>query len=163
MPSISADLNARVTTLSAVLTSKRDRQLVATALQAANGNWSIALDQLKGKLKPASLQKATLAHSLAELTGDNVGVVATLVAQPGVKNLRDVALNFNPAKLAAIVPPQDIPSDIPGDTPTEKAKNYASELRKSDRGCAYAELFVGSAALLTLRACSPLRQLPLPV
>lgn len=42
---------------------------------------------------PDLLQKAKLANSLADLTGD-AGLVRRIVDQPGVSNLRDVAFKF---------------------------------------------------------------------
>jgi len=89
-----------------------------------------ALASLSSKLPVTSLQKVTLANSLANLSGDNVPLVKALTKQPGLTSLRDVALNFNVESLAAIVDPQAVPANTPGATADEKKTNLAIALRQ---------------------------------
>src|SRR5690242_3977810 len=122
MPSQTFNLDNRINTITSLLSKKSEQQLVGGALQAANGDWTIAMESLKDKLPPDTLQKADLAHSLAVLSDDNVAVVKAVAEQPDVNNLRDVALRFNAEKLAAAVDPQAVPADTPGATDEEKKK-----------------------------------------
>jgi len=128
MSSETVNLEARIKTLHAVLTKKGDRQIVAKALRAADGDMPAALASLKDKLPEAALQKVALAHSLAVLSGDNVSIVKALATNPEVKSLRDVALRFNVEKLSALLDPEALPEDTPGATVEEKKKNYAVAL-----------------------------------
>lgn len=121
----------RINTLSAVLSTKEEREAVKTEYLAAKGDWAAALASLKGKLPEASLKKAALAHSLAVWSDDNVPVVkAVLAAQPDLASLRDLALGFNVEKLTALLEPQVVPETTPGDTPGEKQRNFAVGLRR---------------------------------
>jgi hypothetical protein len=129
MPSETLNLAARIKTLNTVLTKKKDRDAVAKALRAANGDMSTALASLKGKLPEAVLQKVALAHSLADLSNDHVPLVKAITAEADITTLRDVALQFNVEKLSALVDPHAIPPNTPGATPAEKQKNFAIDLR----------------------------------
>ena len=128
MPPEAVNLKARIKTLNAVLATKKDQSAVENALQAAKGDWSVAAAHLKDKLPAKSLQKVTLAHSLAEWTGDHSALVKELSAQPNVKSLRDVALNFNVGKLAALVQAKAISTDVAGTTSKKKAMSFAIAL-----------------------------------
>src|SRR6266404_76218 len=123
MPSETPDLKIRRKTLNAILTKKQDRQIVGKALRAAKGDFAEALPELKDKLPEASLNKVTLAHSLAVLSGDNVPFVKALTDNPDVTSLRDVALRFNVEKLTALVDPNALPENTAGETVEEKTKN----------------------------------------
>ena len=123
-------LDNRIAALAAILTDKSHQKAVDTAMRAANGEMSLAMVGLKDQLPEASLKKVLLAHSLADLAGDNIPVVKAIVEQPGVTNLRDVALHFNLEKLAAVVEPQAVPEDTLGTTPDEKKKNFAVTLQR---------------------------------
>jgi hypothetical protein len=101
---------------------------VDSALQSARGDWKKALGTLTGKLSDASLKKTNLAHSLAEWSNDQVSLVKALAENPSVNSLRDVALNFNVDKLAALVDPADVPAGTPGSNPAEKVRNFAVTL-----------------------------------
>src|SRR5262245_4797496 len=114
MPSQTLNLDARIHAINAVLTKKADQQLVGEALKVANGDWPTALGSLKGKLPPAALRKLDLAHSLADWSGDNVGLVKALSGRPNLTSLRDVALHFDADRLAPLVDPQAVPADVPG-------------------------------------------------
>ena len=121
----------RINTLNAILTAKEDHQTVKNELLAAKGDWAATVASLKDKLPEASLQKVTLAHSLADWSGDNVPVVeAVLAAQPDLTHLRDLALRFNVDKLAALVDPRAVPEATPGATAEEKQRNFAVGLRQ---------------------------------
>ncbi|WP_211450788.1 neuraminidase-like domain-containing protein [Collimonas antrihumi] len=125
------NIDTRINTLNAVFGTPHDQKIVSAALQSANGNWSDALNNLKDKLPEASLQKATLVHSLAAWSGDNIPVVAALARQPDMTNLRAVALNYNVDKLATLVDPNSVPANIAGATPAEKQKNFAITLQNN--------------------------------
>jgi hypothetical protein len=120
---------ARVKILSSALGGKADRGVLRNAVQKAKGDWTATLAGLQGKLPDASLKALTLAHGLADWSGDNVPVVAALATQPGVASLRDVALNYDVEGLTALVDPKSVPPDTAGKTPAEKQRNFAVSLR----------------------------------
>ncbi|MEO8407834.1 MAG: hypothetical protein ABI476_05335, partial [Oxalobacteraceae bacterium] len=128
MPPKAINIEARIKTLNAVLVTKKDQLAVENALQAAKGDWSVATDQLKDKLSVKSLQKVTLAHSLAEWTDDHSALVKELTAQPNIKTMRDVALNFNVDKLAALVQANGLSADATGAMSKKKAMSFATAL-----------------------------------
>jgi hypothetical protein len=105
MPTQSFNVDTRIKALNVVLTDHAQQTLVEHALTTAKGDWSVALKELKTKLPKAALSKLDFAHSLADLSGDNLHVVKTLDQDPKVNNLRDVALNFNVAGLTKLVNP----------------------------------------------------------
>jgi hypothetical protein len=129
MPSQTANIKARITTLNAVLTKKDQQHAVEQSLQASNGDWPAALASLKDHLSEASLKTVALAHALADLTGDNVPLVKALSVQPKITSLRQVALSYNAAKLSALVDPSAVPAATPGTTDGEKAMNFAVSLQ----------------------------------
>jgi hypothetical protein len=129
MPAQSINVETRINAVNAVLTKKAEQQTVSDALTAANGDWTVAEASLKGKLPDASLQKVALAHSLAVWSGDNVSLVRTLANQANLSSLRDVALNYNVEKLAALVDPKVVPQNISGASDDEKKRNFAVTLQ----------------------------------
>jgi hypothetical protein len=129
MPSQPINIETRINTLNAVLTKKAEQQVVSDALTISNGDWEAALTTLTAQLPNTSLQKVALAHTLAAWSNDNVPVVQAIAGQPGLSNLRDVALNFNVEKLAALVDPQVVPENIAGATDEEKKRNFAAALQ----------------------------------
>ncbi|MBV8883138.1 MAG: hypothetical protein JO235_03955 [Chroococcidiopsidaceae cyanobacterium CP_BM_RX_35] len=124
-PSPVPNIKSRINTINSVLGDANHQAIVSKAIEASKGDITNALDSLKDKLPPTSLQKATLANSLAVLTADNVAVVKTLTNQSNLTSLRDIALNFDVEKLAAIVDPKTLPETIAGATDAEKKKNFA--------------------------------------
>lgn len=130
MPAQILSNGTRIKALNSVLTNKREQKAVDEALQSSEGNFIEALDQLKDKLPEASLEKITLAHSLASWADDHVSIVKALATNPEVKSLRDVALRFNVEKLAALVDPEALPENIAGATVDEKKKNFAIALQR---------------------------------
>jgi hypothetical protein len=128
MPTQSVSLETRIKTLNAVLPAK-DHHEVQHELQAAKGDLSVALSKLKGKLPTESLEKIELAHTLADWSGDSLAVVKNLSTHPNVASLRDVALNFNVDKLAALMDMHALPADTVGNTADEKKKNFAIGLQ----------------------------------
>ena len=86
------NLQTRIAALNAVLTENTQQAAVQAALTDAERDWSATLSNLKGKLSPDSLQKVTLAYSLAVLSDKNAPVVKALAEQPGLISFRDVAL-----------------------------------------------------------------------
>jgi hypothetical protein len=103
MPAISVNLEKRISTLNSVLTEQAEQRAVETEIHATNGDWAAALARLKEVLPAASLQKITFAQSLAEWSDDNVSIVKKLAERPDVTSLRDVALHYGAAKLAALL------------------------------------------------------------
>src|SRR5260370_8779899 len=89
------NLEARASSLKSVLSNRAQKRVIDEALQAANGDWTAALIDLKERLPAAALQKVTLAYALADWSDDNSSIVNGLAEQPNVPSLRDVALNFN--------------------------------------------------------------------
>ena len=130
MPMPDPGLQTKWNMITAVLTKASDRKLVSDAIQSASGDWTAALGNLKGKLSDAALEKVTFARSLADWSGDNVTVVKTLAATPGITGLRDIALNYSVDKLASLVNPSDLPASTPGSSAEEKTRNYAVDLRR---------------------------------
>src|SRR5262245_50174593 len=120
------DLKTRLKTLNAILTKKQDREIVGKALRATEGNFTEAVEKLKVELPEASLNKVTLAHSLAVLSDDHVPLVKALTKDPNVTSLRDVALNFNVEKLTALVDVKALPDNIAAATEEEKKKTSLS-------------------------------------
>jgi len=119
-----------VNVLNSVLTKKDDQDVVSNALQEAQGDWTVAVASLKDKLPDATVQKLDLTHSLADWSGDNMPIVNTLVKQADVSSMRDVALQFNVDKLAAVIDPITIPETTTGSSPEEKQRNFAVDLHK---------------------------------
>ena len=128
MPTQTFDIGTRILSINSALTDPAHQQVVDTALQTANGDWTVALARLKDQLPQPALQKVELAHALADMTSDNVPLVRALAEQPSVTTLRDVALNFNADKLAALVQADNLPADIAGATPEERARNFAASV-----------------------------------
>jgi hypothetical protein len=129
MPSQELNLETRMNTLHAVLTTKQDQHAVDHALRAANGDMTAALSSLKDKLSKSSLQKLALAHTLADLSNDNEPFIKAVAGTKGVTSLRDVALTMGVAKLAALVDPAHVPIGTKGKTSAEKARNFAITLQ----------------------------------
>src|SRR5690349_13841873 len=128
MSSPTINITTRIKAIGSMLTAKDHLHLVETELRAVNGDMAAALENLKKKLPPAALRKATFAHSLAEWSDDNVQMMKAVAAQPNVTSLRDVALNFDAEKLAALVRSNDVPADVAGATVEEQTKNFATTL-----------------------------------
>lgn len=129
MSSQAPNLESRVQVLNAVLSNQKHQQAVTTAFNDASGDVSAAFENLAKKLPKASLQKITLANALADWSDDNLPLTITLTEHPDVNNLRDVALNFNVAKLAEVVDLQTVPEAIPGADENEKKQNFAVTLQ----------------------------------
>jgi hypothetical protein len=105
MPTQSFNIDTRINALNAVLTNKNHRTLVEKALTAAKGDWSLAFKALEDEHPEIPLSRLDFAHSLADLSNDNIHLVKTLDADPKVNTLRDVALNFNVEGLTKLVNP----------------------------------------------------------
>jgi hypothetical protein len=106
MAMASVNLQTRIKSLRGVLSGDTLRA-VSSALQASRGDWTAARAAVAENLTPAQLQKADLAHSLADLTDDDAGLVTTIAKQDDVVSLRDLALHYNVDKLAALIAPPD--------------------------------------------------------
>ncbi len=68
---------------------------------------------------PELLQKVALAYSLADLSEDNEPIVRAIAEDSEINDLRDMALKFNVARLAAIVDTQTLPETITAETDRE--------------------------------------------
>ncbi|MEH2358568.1 neuraminidase-like domain-containing protein [Nostoc sp.] len=123
------NLETRINTLNAVLTNEQHQQAVDTALRAANGNISAALESLQENLPEDSLQKIALADLLADWSDDNIPLVTALTEHPDVNNLRDVALHFNVERLTALVNPEVVPQTFMAVNDDEKKQNFAVALQ----------------------------------
>ena len=123
------NLNTRIDTIQAVLAGDQSQQQVTRALTDAGGNLSMALDALKNVNTPVEvLHKLQFSYALADLSGDNQGVVQALVNDPQIKTLRDVALHYNVEQIAALTDVSAIPADIAGSSPEQKKQNFAIAL-----------------------------------
>ncbi len=120
MPSKFFNLNTRINVLNTVL-NPEEQPVVDRALRDANGDLSIVLSSLEEQ-PPELLRRVTLAYSLADLSEDNEPIVRAIAERPEINNLRDVALNFNVAKLAAIVEPQTVPETIREETDDDQQR-----------------------------------------
>jgi len=128
MAQTASRLELRIDIICAVLTNPIDRHSVATEFRAADGDASVALANLTEKLSPPAHKKLSLAHSLADWTGDNLALVSHFVEQDNISDLRDVALHYSAERLAAVVDPHDIPASVTGATVEEKTSNFAASL-----------------------------------
>lgn len=126
MPTPISSVETRIKTLKVVLAGRDERKLVERTLTDAGGDWSVALTELENKLSKASIQKLEFAHTLADLSDDNVNVVKALSDDPKIVNLRDVALNFNVEGFTKLVNP----AAAPGTAAHDKAKAAATGLRR---------------------------------
>lgn len=124
------DIATRIWTLTAVLPDPDEQQAVETAVTQARGDWAQALQALTATLSPASITRLTLAYTLADWSGDHVALVGTLVEDPAITGLRDVALNYNVPALAAALNPEDLSPPTPGASPDEIRQHAAVELRR---------------------------------
>ena len=124
------NLDTRIRVLNTVLTTE-EQPVVDTALREADGDLSTALSNIEKQLSESEeqkqkaselLPKVSLAYSLADLSEDNEPIVRAIAERPEINNLRDVALNFNVAKLAAIVDPQSVPETIREETDNDEQK-----------------------------------------
>jgi hypothetical protein len=121
-------IDKRIKTLNSVLSNKKDQDAVEKNFLASEGDWKTVSEALKTKLSEETFKKVSFAHSLADWSDDHIEIVKTLVEKPDVNNMRDVALRYNPGKLAAILKPEDVPENIDGDNEDEKKKNFAIAL-----------------------------------
>src|SRR5260221_11523927 len=128
MPQRDKQLTPRWTLLRSVLANETEWRKVQARLDDSSDHAGEAIDALKDHISAAAVTKLSLANTLADLTSDNAAIVKHLADQPNVKSLRDVALNYDPADLVALVKPDDIPADVVGDTAADKASNYAAIL-----------------------------------
>jgi hypothetical protein len=125
-------LQTRIESLKAVLSVQKDQQALSEALEKSEGDWPKALANLtKNQALPAvTIQKLTLAHSLAVWSSDNVPIVKALSNGAGVASLRDVALRFNVEKLTELVDSRAVPENTVGTTAVEKKRNFAVSLQR---------------------------------
>jgi hypothetical protein len=129
MPPQPPALKTRLKTLNAILTSKKDREIVKKALETTEGDFAKALPKLEAKLSDTALKKVSFAHSLAGLSEDHLPFVKALINDPEIRSLRDVALRFNAEKLTALVDPKALPEGDPSDTEDEKKRKFAIKLQ----------------------------------
>jgi hypothetical protein len=106
MTSQPSQIEARISSLKAVLSDQKHQQAVETAFTEANGDTTAALEKLaKKKLPKETLKNITLANTIADWSDDDMALVTALTANPEVNSLRDIALNFNVEGLTALMSP----------------------------------------------------------
>lgn len=127
MPS-EAHVEATIKSLNAVL-PKTHGQAVSKALRAANGDISVALTSLRGKLPEAALKKVALAASVGAWSEDHLPLVKALSESANITGLRDVAMQFDAKQLSELIDPKSIPKSTPGKTIAEKTANFAATLQ----------------------------------
>jgi len=128
-PKLSTNQVKRLDTIKKVISDNTINDKIKVAFTDSKGNWQATLDSLKtGGLDDATLAKLDLAHSLAEVTGNNADLVKSLTSGPEINSMRDVALTHDAASIAAVVKPKHVPADIPGNTSAEKVNNFAASL-----------------------------------
>ncbi|MDJ0713811.1 MAG: neuraminidase-like domain-containing protein [Prochloraceae cyanobacterium] len=124
------NLETRINILNTVLSSD-EQQVVDTALRDAEGDLPTALSDIEKRLSESEeqkqkaselLPKVSLAYSVADLSEDNEPLVRAIAEDSAVNNLRDMALNFNVARLAAIVDPQSVPETMVEETDDDEQK-----------------------------------------
>ena len=125
MPLELPSFEARIKSLNIVLNDRDDRRALEEALHAARGDISRAVERLKDKLSAVTLVKLALAHSLAVWSNDHLSIMKAVTAQGEQRTVRDVALNFDIRKLAALVDAKAVPDDTIGATADEKKHNFA--------------------------------------
>jgi len=131
-PKLSTNQVKRLDTIKKVIGDKEISAKVETSYAEAKGNWTEALNSLKTEgLDAATLGKLDLAHSLAEVTGNNTALVKAIASQPNVNTVRDVALNNDAAAIAAMINPKHIPPGTPGSTPQEQINNLAASVHNN--------------------------------
>jgi hypothetical protein len=84
--------------------------------------------QSKGPIAPPP--KASFAETVGAWAENHASIVKAVTSQPNVASLRDVALQFDTEKLAALVDPASVPAATPGTTPEEKKQNFATSLQR---------------------------------
>ena len=122
------NIKARIQAINVAFHDKTHQADVEHALSAAQGDLPKALKHLKGKLPRAAMARLEFAHSLADLSSDDINVVRALSADSTVTSMREVALRFDAGKLATLVKAGSIPQGTPGGTVHERARNFAASL-----------------------------------
>jgi hypothetical protein len=115
---------SRLETLKDLVSDQQIKTKVDLAFKTTNGNWNATLESLKKDGIPeGTLAELEFAHALAGLSDDKSPVAIELARDS--KNLREVALKFDPDLLNTIVIDNQIDlGPIEGDTAEEKEKNY---------------------------------------
>ncbi len=130
MTSQPLNLEDKIKFFNSVLTTKAHRDAVGAAIAEAAGDMTNALKSLETVLPETSLKKVALAHALEDWSERNTPIVKALVKKPELTSLRDIALNYNVEKLAAIVDAANLPETIAGETSDEKKQNFAIGLQR---------------------------------
>lgn len=119
--------------LTAALPDENEQHAVDSALRESGGDWRRTLDTLRDTPLPeTSLQRLTLAHTLAEWTHDHEPLVrAVLHGDPSVTTIDDVARHYGLQRLAELVDPSQLPPETPGASEAEKARTVAHQLRNA--------------------------------
>jgi hypothetical protein len=92
-------MERRIDLLNSVLGGE-DGKKISTQLRHDNGDLPTTIAKLKDTLPAATLERASLIHSLSAVTLDK-GIVGTIANDPEISSLRDVALHYDNTKLAA--------------------------------------------------------------
>ena len=124
MPAKLINIETRIKVLNSVLETEH-HEVLAQALQTANGDWATASIALNGVLSPETIDKLRIADSVATAVGDIPEVTQKILSQPDIKTFRDVA-KLNVDELAKRI----APDAAPGSEEHQEARIQAIAINK---------------------------------
>ena len=93
-------MERRIDLLNTVLGGE-DGKKISTQLRIDKGDLPTTIATLKDTVPAATLERASLIHSLSAISLDE-GIVSTIANDPEITSLRDVALHYDNTKLVAL-------------------------------------------------------------
>jgi hypothetical protein len=93
-------IERRIDLLNSILGGE-DSKKISTQLRNDNGDLLATIAKFKDILSAATLERASLIHSLSAITLDK-SIVGTISNDPEITTLRDMALHYDNTKLAAL-------------------------------------------------------------
>jgi len=93
-------MERRIDLLNTVLGGE-DGKKISTQLRIDKGDLPTTIAKLKDTVPAATLERASLIHSLSAISLDE-GIVSTIANDPEITSLRDVALHYDNTKLVAL-------------------------------------------------------------
>jgi hypothetical protein len=125
----SPEISPRLNTINTVIAEPELNKVVSAAYQTAKGDWQLTLAALrKAKVKEPEFRKINFAHSLAELTGDNIKLSGKIATLPGVNTVRDFAFTHDKTAISNLLRKEDIPQEVIGASLEERKQNYAATI-----------------------------------
>src|SRR5450631_740571 len=94
---------AKIRLLQSVVPDAKGKNLIASQLSDADGNWLKTRAQLQMHFSKTTLERLDLAYRLAEWSDDNPAIVKALTRDKSIHSMRDVALKYNAEHLAAMM------------------------------------------------------------